>query len=205
MGAYVFCLEPEKEIFNKILNLKSMVKTLSGNQQYLCDPPHMTLYLGKFRNFFGKRFDSFIQDTLREINSLNLNLEGWEVFGPDIITGKETLVCKVEENKLFKDLQKKLVDSLLRYKKDKVLRRYRNGQTFQSNLQLNITKFGYPFIGEVWKPHLGIASFNEKDFNKVYPHLQNLELIGNYNVQSLVVYKLNDKNDKLKEVKRYKI
>jgi len=144
MKPYVFCLEPEKKLFSKIEDIKLQIKEQFGDQQYLSDPPHLTLYLGKFNNFIDNRF-SFFLENLMEDKKIKINLGGWEIFGSDPVTRKSTLVCKIEKNDILYNLQQEIVHYLTPFRKKEVLNRYGHGLE-DPLLQKNLEDFGYPFI-----------------------------------------------------------
>lgn len=72
-------------------------------------------------------------------------------------------------------------------------------------LNKNIEKYGYPFVGEIWQPHISIASFNVQDFEKFYDSLNLSFPRGRYLLDSFVVYQLDEKSEKITEIFRKKL
>lgn len=197
MPVYIFCLEPEKKLFEKIKYLKEEVIALVGDQTYLQDPPHLTIYLGDI-NLPQEDIVKKFQD--RKIRPLSILIEGKQIFGEDPVTGKKTFTYAVRQTPELIGLQTSIYTSVKNHLSKKLLNRYKN--LSNETLVKNSVDYGYPFFGEVWNPHISIASFGEKDFEKAACLLSNEEILGEFNVRSFVIYSLDENTDQITEIWR---
>lgn len=158
-------LKPERKIFDFISDHKNRCKEVVGPQTFLEDKPHLTLYVACLDT----------EDSLfSAINCLNLDIshniyfDGWEVFESDPVTMGVTVVLKVSSKSIssLRNAQDHLVDIAKRYRNIDTPPRYHSGK-YNEVMKSNLEKTGYPFVGEVWKPHLTVASFTKKAFSIV--------------------------------------
>lgn len=206
---YVIALQPDNALFNNIKRLKSEAKKLVGDQAYLNDAPHLTLYLGYFDNFFG--FDKELNLATKKINGYlkkGIRIDGWVIFKDDVITKKQTLVCSITEEASgrLKEVQKIVVSIMKKYRKNIILKRYVQAYSGLGDIEKkNLDEYGFPFVGDIWKPHINIASFDKKAFAEVWENFKNECPKGGYNIDSLNIYKLDENEEKLRLIKKYAI
>ena len=84
-----------------------------------------------------------------------------------------------------------------------MLQRYINTyDSLPAQFRKSLEKYGYPFVGNIWKPHISIASFEKEALKKVWSAVKELCPNGEYYPDTLVVYKLgaNEKLNKLGEI-----
>ena len=144
---------PKKKIKKKILNLKSIVKKNLGNQPYLTHPPHCTLFtMDVSKNILkNKNILKKIQIKKNLKNILIINKTG--LFSNDPITGGQTIYFKIIKNSFLRKLQSVLLKSFSKFKSNNLNVKFKFGW-----MKRNYNKFGYPFVGTNWKPHLTVAS-----------------------------------------------
>jgi hypothetical protein len=199
---YVFCLEPEKRLYNIIQKIKNNAKTAVGNKLYLNDPPHMTLYLGYFDITPNKLREKLIDNL--ESNEIPIELEKEEIFGPDPITKKKTLLVKIRDDSRLNNLQKRIIKITKPHLSNQRLNRYKN-QKLAPNLEKNVQEYGYPFVGEIWKPHISIASFDIESFNQFYNKSKIDFPEGKYILNNFVIYELDEDIEEIKELFRIEL
>lgn len=207
--AYVIALEPEKELYDKVNSIKLKARNLSGNQLYIDDPPHLTICLGIFKDYkiWRNGFSDLIEKIKVKNGSIECYIDNWDIFSGDIITKKETLICKIKEpyqNEL-RILQAKISEFMLRFKDNQTLKRYENIENFDNIQKSNIEKYGFPFIGEIWIPHIGIASFDKDIFKEVYSKLKSSCPKGLYKFSFVNVYELDQATEQLTIVQKFRI
>ena len=90
-------IEPDKVLFDKIVELKKNIREKFGEQQYLQDPPHMTLYIADLPDISGweKEFEELVRSIAREHGAIGLGITGWHEFKGDVMTGKDTLTINL--------------------------------------------------------------------------------------------------------------
>lgn len=200
MPTYVITLIPEKKLCNIILNLKNKAKKIVGNQLYIDDLPHITLYIINVKESFFDDFEEKIS-----LKKFNIYISGWLNFLNDPITKKNTITFRIKKNKEIDKYQKDIINLFDNIKKN-VSKRYKKmypslNKEFKNNIEL----YGYPFIGNIWKPHISIASFDKESFNKIYDNFKKIDINGSYYIDSLNIYKLDENKNKLKLLKRIKM
>lgn len=198
MPTYVVAIQPEDKLFKKIKKIKQQVKNIVGDQDYLRDDPHLTLYIGEFTNF--RKWDNEFTEFVKELKVIKSELAGWYIFDKDPITGKKTICVEIIKDKKLSEIQKKIIKLLSSYRKNNIPQRYKKVYTnLKPIFKKNIDKFGFPFVGSIWIPHLNVASFTNNAFDDVWEFLKSKKLTGEYILQKIVIYEL--KQEKIEEVK----
>ena len=187
----VIALIPEKELYDKIVEIKKTAKQLSEKHQYIDDNPHLTLYVGKLKGI----------PKIRDVFDIQFSIIDWVIFERDAITGKTTLACKLDEEsvRVLREFQEKIINNLSKLSEG-ILDRY-GGIVLEEKERKNLEKFGFPYVGEIWVPHFTIASFS--DFDKVWEKSKSECPRGRYKFSSLNIYELE--NEKLKLLKEIPI
>lgn len=178
---------PKKKIKNKILNLKKIVRKNFGNQPYLSHFPHCTLFtMNVSKNILknkNKIKKIWIKKNLKNI--LSINKTG--LFLNDPITQGQTIFFKIKKNSFLKMLQPILLKSFSKF-------RDRNSKAKFRFLWMkkNYIKYGYPFVGINWKPHLTIASLtNLCKKNKFVKNFLKQKINSKEFINKVYVYKIN--------------
>ena len=140
---------PNDELKQYVEFLKEKFRKIEPDAIYLDHPVHATFFL--FHAFDYEQ--SEIISTIKNIN-INFSLDSNRVFENDIVTKGDTLVIGLKLTSLIIDFQKNLADSLLNYVRKPLL--YHN--TWEGKFKESFDKYGFPFVGSHWIPHLSIAS-----------------------------------------------
>jgi 2'-5' RNA ligase len=153
VGLAVF-IEPEGELRTNILRWKEMVETKYPNQSYCLHPPHSTLIHVNVKQ--EEMAIEAVGGVLKEIPAFKNRITETDVFWSDSATGgAHTIYWKIKSNQTLFDLQRKVAESLQPFISS-------NPQpTFVNNalvLKNSFNRYGFPFIGNHWIPHLTIAS-----------------------------------------------
>ena len=170
MSEQFFYLTPDKTLYDFINKCKQKAREICGEQKYLSDSPHLTLYVGDF-NYDSHMF-SLLETVKLEFTEVKLS--GWSRFMDDPVTGGHTLVIEVAPCGLDKlrELQIDVISKSLPFKKPGILHRYRNSVSFDKNMKSNLEVYGFPFVGEIWRAHFTIASFEKNVFDVIWQELK---------------------------------
>lgn len=181
---YLITLCPQKELFDKINEIKNQAKEIVGDQLYLKDEPHITVYIGVFENdeFFNKL-------DLKKLNEIEL--DGWKVFRNDPITGNDTLTIGIVENSKLRKFQENVVKDINKFRVG-TIKRYNQVNGLTDTEEENLKKYGFPYVGDNWHAHLGIASFKPQDFNLFWEKIRGVEIKGKYEISSINLYELKE-------------
>lgn len=187
-------LEPEAALASLIQGYKEQTRALVGQQLYLSDPPHLTIYLAAFpvvdaalapwRHFAGRN------------DPVPIELVGWHVFEADALTGNHTLACDIaaRDKARLRLLQRDLVDRLAPAR-DPVATRERFAPRIgflTDHERACVERHGFPYVGEGWEPHFTIASVRPADWPKLWSALEPQAPRGPYRCARLRLYRLVD-------------
>lgn len=163
-------LEPDARLAALVRGYKRRVQQLVGDQLYLSDPPHTTLYLAAFNDL--NRVAKALLRFATQVEPISVSLIGWHVFSNDALTGNHTLVCHWSEasQRAARAIQSGVLKCLAPHRDPKVTEarfapRWRSLTTAQ---QKSVLEKGFPFTGESWHPHLTIASIRPSDWDAAY-------------------------------------
>lgn len=201
---YYIALEPEKRIYGLVKKAKNWVLTNLGDQKYLHDQPHLTLYVAYADNI------SLIEQELEKFCKKQEKISGeiinWLEFPNDIINDDYTLALEFSPNtvEILKPLQLDLIRKLNPFRKGRIVERYIK-PNFQGVMKENLEKFGYPFAGSIWLPHISFCSFQQPNqidsFKKKYP----LEIFKSpFSFDKISLYRLYS-DDKSELIKRFEL
>ena len=161
----VLALEPDDAFARQVLAYKERVKQVAGEQLYLSDPPHLTLYLG----VYGPEADLTgpIGALCRRLASPAVAVCGWHVFEADQLTGNHTLVCDVtpQTRSLVEHLQRETVEVAAPLRDRSATRACydKSWDRLSEEERASVDRFGFPFVGPIWHPHVTVASVRPGD------------------------------------------
>jgi 2'-5' RNA ligase len=189
MENYFIALKPEKDLYDRIIEQKQIVGSIAGNQTYLSDSPHLTLFLFKSENIL--RIIDKLSEISLKIKKIPVNIKGFHVFYDDLQTNGNTLAYCFNNPtvKRLKDIQLQVIG----------LSRGSGLTNFFSvddpmfskaskEEKENIGRYGFPFVGKNWIPHMTLASINKENFYPAYECLSRRELKGDFHLDSLCLY-----------------
>ncbi len=167
-------LEPDAKLTSLIQGYKDLARAVAGEQVYLSDPPHLTVYLAMFPSA-----DSALAVWPRIVardDDLRIALTGWHVFESDALTGSHTVVCGIaaDDKARLRTMQLEVLE-LLGPARDRAATQELfapRSQYLTSHERACIERHGFPYIGDGWEPHFTIASFRPSDWPKVWAALE---------------------------------
>lgn len=184
---------PRAGLQSQILDCKAKVQTAVGDQLFLTDPPHLTVFLASFQD------RNLLCDTLLELStalfSPVIRTEGWHVFEHDCLTGNNTLVIKINDSDkdMLRQFQSKVVERTaeLRDKKASLSRYQTAWQSLSPERRQAVQQFGFPFVGSDWQPHFTIASIRPSGWERIWNQLKNQPIIGSFEDFELALFALD--------------
>jgi 2'-5' RNA ligase len=187
-------LEPDDAFAGRVLAYKQRVAQLAGKQRYLSDPPHLTLYLGAYGR--GTDLAGPIGALCRRLATPTVTVGGWHVFEADQLTGDHTLVCDVTPATRFplEQIQRDAV-GVAAPLRDPNATRARYGPAWprlSEAERANVVRFGFPFVGAAWHPHVTVASVRPEDWQKVWSELADTPPEAVVRFPTLAVYRLEE-------------
>ncbi len=177
----------DKSLEKKVLRQKFLVKRKFGNQIYLNHPVHLTLFTINIKKLSSlkKIYQKFNNKILKNTFTIQINKTG--VFLNDPLTKGHTLYYGLKQNNLLMQAQMKHLKFINRH-----LSVEKNKKIFNSTkLENNYKKYGFPFAGKIWVPHITVASINGIKEDHVF-------------IQKFLKSKINCKSV-LKKIEFYKV
>ena len=169
-------LEPDEAFSNTVRARKQQVRDLVGEQQFLADPPHSTLYLARYTN--TATLVSRAVAAARCLAAPRAELAGWHVFAADQLTGKHTLVCGLSEasKRGLRDVQQQVVEAVAPLR-DRASTRARYDSAWarlSPEERTSVEEWGFPYVGAILQPHVTIASIDQDAWPMVWSELEPL-------------------------------
>lgn len=191
--ALVLRLNPKIE--KKIKNFKKLFKNKHLKCLYIDDFPHLTLFT----------MNTSLKKNVLEKLKLNkcykkiqIKIGKPDIFVSDLLTGGKTFFYRINKNKKLFDLQYYTINIFKKYKiKEKSV------HTFNKNTPeyKSFKKYGFPYAGKHWIPHISICSILDKKTNKeLTKKFLKSKINLNFNVYELSLCVVTKK--KLVEVKK---
>ena len=172
--------------------LKGRVADLVGDQLYISDPPHMTLYLAAFRDPVAVA--NAMAGAMADVSAPSIEVVGWHVFAGDPLTGRHSLVCqlKTEDHARLKAVQRQIVAALAPLRDVSATRdRFAAAWARLGDIERdNVEAYGFPFVGPIWHPHFTLASIDEDAWETVWQALERDPPVGPVRCHWVTLYRL---------------
>jgi broad specificity phosphatase PhoE len=144
---------PNEELNHYVESWKNRLRKVEPDAIFLNHPVHSTIFL----------LNAFEQDQSEIISSIknekiSLLVDSWKIFENDLVTEGDTLSIGLVPNSLVFDFQRDLAESLLNFIKKPIF--YNNN--WQGKYKESYDRYGFPFVGSHWIPHLTIASVKKE-------------------------------------------
>lgn len=203
---YLITLTPEEKLYSKILDSKLKIAEKFGNQKYLYDSPHLTLYILLAKN--QKEIIKKIKKISKKKKQINFKIEkGYLEFERDSLArGGTSVAISFDEkaNQKIKDLQKEIVNELNELRKEKIYSRYFEAD-LNGKLKENVQKYGFPFVGKILIPHINFCSFFPPEIAKKFTNENSILKFGKISsFHKISLYKIEE-GEKIKLIEEFKL
>jgi 2'-5' RNA ligase len=190
----VLALEPDDAFARQVVAYKEQVGRRVGEQLYADHPPHLTLYLAVFDRAAG--LTGPIGSLCRRLAAPTAAISGWHVFEGDHVTGQHTLVCNVapESRPALHEVQQETiaVAAPLRKSSDTRACYDESWRRLSEEERVNVARFGFPFVGPIWHPHVTVASIRPEHWEAVWAGLAGTPPRAMVRFPYLSIYGLRD-------------
>ena len=131
-----------------------MVEAKYPNQSYCLHPPHSTLIHVNVKQ--DEMAIGAVGEILKDITAFKNRIAETDVFWNDNATGGgHTLYWKIQSNQILFDLQRQVAESLHPFISNNPEPKFVKNVPLLKN---SFDRYGFPFIGNHWIPHMTIAS-----------------------------------------------
>ena len=183
-------LKFNKKIQSEVLNYKKKVKIRFGNQTYLNHPVHSTLFTLEIKKI--KDLKNLYQNLKIKKNTKlhKILVTSTGAFYNDPLTNGHTLYFKIKKSTFLSSLQ--LRHLKLINQKITVLKK--NIEILKNQkLKKNYLKYGFPFSGKIWIPHITVASISDiKKKNKFISNFLNKKIRFKDEINEIEFYKVDN-------------
>jgi 2'-5' RNA ligase len=190
--AMFIALKPDAELGARIDAYKNETRDLVGDQLYLGDPPHLTVFLSVYPDVdaLAARWETIHEGLVAP----RVRIVGWKVFDADPLTGNTTLVFEIalEDKMRLRAVQSLLIERVSAWR-DPEATRSRFGPRFDqlsTEQRRQVLDVGFPYIGAGWEPHFTVASIRPADWPKVWESLRSNPPTGEFTCPTLALYRL---------------
>jgi broad specificity phosphatase PhoE len=144
---------PNEELNQYVESWKNRFRKIEPDAFFLNHPVHSTVFL----------FNAHEQDQSQIISRIkNVKIDflvgSWKIFYNDLVTGGDILSVGLIPNTLAFQFQHDLSESLLDFIKTPLF--YNN--VWEGKYKESYDRYGFPFVGNHWIPHLTIASLKKE-------------------------------------------
>jgi broad specificity phosphatase PhoE len=144
---------PNAELNEYVESWKNRFRKIEPDAFFLNDPVHSTIFLFKAHEQDQSQIISRIKNV-----KIDFLVNSWKIFYNDFVTGGDTISVGLIPNSLAFQFQQDLSDSLLDFIKTPLF--YNN--TWEGKYKESYDRYGFPFVGSHWIPHLTIASVKKE-------------------------------------------
>tara|TARA_B100000963_G_scaffold361948_1_gene401152 strand:+ start:6898 stop:7500 length:603 start_codon:yes stop_codon:yes gene_type:complete len=193
-------IEFDKKIEDKILFQKKIIKKKYGKQIYLNHPVHLTLFTLNIKKISELK-KVYVNKDYRQRKPILIRVTKGDVFFNDPITNGHTIFYHIQKNDKLNKIQIKH----LRKINNKIEISKKENYFKIPILNSNYEKFGFPFWGKIWIPHVTIASIRGVKKNDNYIKKFKLSKVNlECQINKIKFYKIkNDKHQFLFSVKNF--
>jgi hypothetical protein len=146
-----YCLEDGFK--NDVESIKSFFSSKCEISKYLNHLPHLSLYVFNINSNNLSDVILEFKEMQKSLDQFSAQIVKWKVFENDILTKLNTLSFEIELSNELKVLQMKVVDSLSNF-------HIKNNNEYEGELKFSNDRYGYPFVGNHWIPHITIGSMD---------------------------------------------
>ncbi|MBX4212075.1 2'-5' RNA ligase family protein [Candidatus Pacearchaeota archaeon] len=167
---FFIALIPDEGMQKRILAEKKIVYKIAGDQKYLTHHPHSTLIVTSFEKNKVNEVLSIIKSIASLTPKISISLDHKNVFYDDALTEGHTFTygfSKPDSDRL-RELQLKVIARIKSLNKNILFNEQSEAYSkFSAEQKDNINKYGFPYIGKGWIPHITISSIDKNKFESV--------------------------------------
>ena len=189
MQSLLIGIDLPKKIQKEIYKLKKKVIKASDHQLQVDEPPHLTFVVNNFIDI--NPIDNVLEAISDSFSPFQINIEGISYF-PQKKSGAWMIHATIQKNKILQKLQKNIVVETSRYRRGCLLCNYlrKNIPNYQCENKetKNIKKFGFPYVGDNWKPHISLTILDEEAFKKIGKELIKTNFKYIFKLEKIILY-----------------
>ena len=189
MYSYFVALELEEKLGNLVNDQKRVIGNVVGEQKYLSNSPYITLFPLTVRDI--EKITEELGKIATSTQKILLKLEDLHIFYNDIRTGGNTITYVFSEDSVekLKQIQLRVIMAVNEFNEKRFLTKDSEIYGKMSEIEKrNTIKYGYPFIGKNWIPHITLASIEKNRFEEIWSKLKESPIKGQFLIESINLY-----------------
>ena len=152
---YGLLWQPDSKTVGFVQRIKTRISGVEPDAGYCSHPVHSTFYVFQADERFEPQMVSLLRDAVLNLPSVRIEYGPPDCFRNDVCTGGDTLIWPIVPHDSLFILQTRLADLLERFRSVQP----EAGKTpFSGEYLASFRKYGFPFIGKHWIPHITAAS-----------------------------------------------
>ena len=180
---YGIFIEPSGALRELIVEQKKIVEQILPGQTYCAHPPHSTLIFGCYHS--PDNWLELLEDL--QLKSFSVFGDGYHIFPNDVMAGGgHTLVHLLRTNPAMCEAQIKLAEVFEDFLDDPTPQHAFDVEPLKTSQQ----RFGFPFVGSHWIPHMTIASLKTSENHALFEELQAMNNRKWFGTTDLVVWQV---------------
>jgi 2'-5' RNA ligase len=202
MPAFLIGIDPPEVYRRDIVRLKDMIRREAGLQQQLDEPPHCTLVLNNFVEL--DRVDDALRRIALTYSPMQVELLKEIRYFPPRRSGAYMVHARVRRTPTLRKLQERIVTDTApaRFVKDPLLPRYLRanvpGYQYTGEELANNKRFGYPYVGENWIPHISLGILARPAFRRVWPELEQADAHYEFPLREITLFEYKKRWEPMK-------
>ena len=162
---YGILWQPSENACRFLEQIKEKIIAEEPEAPYCTHPVHCTFFVMTAQERFEARLEYLLADFVLRTESFRIEYNAPSVFRNDICTGGDTLIWPIVRNDALFKLQLTVADLLERFRH---VAAAGSGQSkFQGEYLDSLEKYGFPFVGNHWLPHITAASVKTERGKKI--------------------------------------
>jgi 2'-5' RNA ligase len=187
-------LEPDAALQRLVQDYKDETRALVGEQLFVDDPPHLTVFLSVFPTV-AAALAQWAKLPAKDVEQ-PVEITGWHVFDADALTGNHTLVCDLaaEDKRRLRDAQQQVIDQLAPIRdREAACRRFApRASALDESQRAAVAEHGFPYVGAGWEPHFTIASIQPDVWPRVWRAFADRPPVGSFRCPRMRLYQLDE-------------
>tara|TARA_Y100000310_G_C20683135_1_gene817283 strand:- start:1993 stop:2625 length:633 start_codon:yes stop_codon:yes gene_type:complete len=205
-SAFLIGLEIPKRVIDKTKKLKRFVADSLGEQHEVNTEPHITLNINNFDSVDA--IDKTLEETCAKFKQMHISLEGISIFPRK--SGESAIVHEsVEPKSQLRKLQRAISIAVNPFRVGENVKEYYDEKPSMGTLtiqQLKTSKrYGYPFIGSTWTPHLTIAIVDGDKFEDIKEAIMARSFIDSFLLRKITLFYFDHDIQNWKPLKKYNL
>ena len=184
-------IEPNGPLKENIINWKKKFNKINNRFKYINHPPHLSIFTKEIKKSeFNKiNLNVILKNIASHSSKINLEFNKNIIFYNDELTNGNTLVISTKRNKELMKFQKLIAKELLIFSNINKNKIFKNSLFTESN-----DKYGNPFVGNHWSPHLTICSVNNNLYSDVINEFLDQKVQYKYIFNRFSLWIINEDN-----------